>query len=367
MNNNDSPSKIAIFVNSDMISGAEIVLRDYLSKSKLKFALYVSSTKELVGFYQDYVSSVDVVPGKISKHKNKLISRIINTFVLFKQAYHIKKISEKNQYDLFYANSISAGIVLGIAKKIFRMKTPILTHVHDMIRQSSYRFLFKYFCSNSPIIAVSLKCKEEIINYCNIKEDNVSVAYNGIETPSSISYTTHNPYVIGFAGGIIPRKGLFFLVHALSNLKSKKDFILKIAYNVQDDNYWNMIKPFLKDISYKKEKYSRENMHLFYKEIDILVVPSLSDPFPTAVLEAMSFGKVVLGSNIDGIPEMIGENYLFESKNYKAICEILLKITSFDKDDIKKIQYQNYNFVCNNFSISSCSDRKDFLIKAHLN
>jgi glycosyltransferase involved in cell wall biosynthesis len=41
---------------------------------------------------------------------------------------------------------------------------------------------------------------------------------------------------------------------------------------------------------------------------DIFVLPSLWEAFPIALLEAMSMGKAVIGTNVDGTPEMIEHN-----------------------------------------------------------
>ena len=38
---------------------------------------------------------------------------------------------------------------------------------------------------------------------------------------------------------------------------------------------------------------------------DIFVLPSLWEAFPIALLEAMSMGKAVIGTNVDGTPEII--------------------------------------------------------------
>ena len=43
-----------------------------------------------------------------------------------------------------------------------------------------------------------------------------------------------------------------------------------------------------------------------YANIDVSLVPStLSDSFPTTILESMYFKKMVIGTRIGGIPEMI--------------------------------------------------------------
>ncbi|MBW2045840.1 MAG: glycosyltransferase family 4 protein [Deltaproteobacteria bacterium] len=74
----------------------------------------------------------------------------------------------------------------------------------------------------------------------------------------------------------------------------------------------------------------------FYKGADVVVVPSVwYENFPTVVLEAVSFGVPVIGSNIGGIPEQIqdGSNgFLIRPKDSEDLKQ---KIKIFI-DDFKK-------------------------------
>ena len=44
---------------------------------------------------------------------------------------------------------------------------------------------------------------------------------------------------------------------------------------------------------------------IFLSKIDILVVPSIREPFGNVIVEAGFSGKAVIASKIDGIPEII--------------------------------------------------------------
>ena len=64
----------------------------------------------------------------------------------------------------------------------------------------------------------------------------------------------------------------------------------------------------------------------FYVEHDILIVPSLKEPFGRVVIEAMQFAIPVIASNVDGPSEIIkdGEDgILFESGNVEALREAI--------------------------------------------
>jgi glycosyltransferase involved in cell wall biosynthesis len=52
-----------------------------------------------------------------------------------------------------------------------------------------------------------------------------------------------------------------------------------------------------------------ENPYIFFKQIDLLVVPSIREPFGNICIEAGLCKTPVLASNIDGIPEIIKHKF----------------------------------------------------------
>ena len=60
---------------------------------------------------------------------------------------------------------------------------------------------------------------------------------------------------------------------------------------------------------------------------DIFVLPARSDPFPLAVLEAMTLGLPVVGTRVDGIPEQLGDaGLLVESEDVDALAAAILRL-----------------------------------------
>ncbi len=62
------------------------------------------------------------------------------------------------------------------------------------------------------------------------------------------------------------------------------------------------------------------------EKCDALVMPSLWENFPTVCLEAMSAGKLVIGVNSGGIPEIVDSNcgLIAKRKNYKSLASKII-------------------------------------------
>jgi glycosyltransferase involved in cell wall biosynthesis len=88
-----------------------------------------------------------------------------------------------------------------------------------------------------------------------------------------------------------------------------------------------------KDLSHLKfleiiDFVPKAELDIAYKKAHICIIPSLFDNSPNTVYEAMSNGKIVVASDVGGIPEIIGNSengYLFIPGNDRDLCEKLTK------------------------------------------
>jgi glycosyltransferase involved in cell wall biosynthesis len=77
---------------------------------------------------------------------------------------------------------------------------------------------------------------------------------------------------------------------------------------------------------------------LLLNEIDILIVPSLSESFGKVIIEAMSIGVPVVAFNVGGIPEIIEDNktgFLVDVKNVPMMKEKILELLNNENKYIK--------------------------------
>jgi len=149
---------------------------------------------------------------------------------------------------------------------------------------------------------------------------------------SFVRKADNNSVNFGFIGSLYPYKGVELLLKSFRKVK-RANFRLYIAGRGFNDYE-----------IYLKSKYADESVifmgevspEIFLEKVDVVVVPSLGhDTFPRVVLESLSCGIPVIGSNLGGIPEMIidGVNgIIFDPYKIGDLEEKILMFASKIKD-----------------------------------
>jgi glycosyltransferase involved in cell wall biosynthesis len=120
------------------------------------------------------------------------------------------------------------------------------------------------------------------------------------------------PIVIGYAGRLVPEKGIHVLLRALAQVKH--DWHLRILGS-------GPLYASVEKLAHELDIASRiqiapwalsSEMPAFYNSLDVLVVPSLTRPnwkeqFGRVIMEAMACGVPVIGSTSGEIPSVIGD------------------------------------------------------------
>jgi glycosyltransferase involved in cell wall biosynthesis len=111
------------------------------------------------------------------------------------------------------------------------------------------------------------------------------------------------------------------------------------------------------------EEESREAIALHYKAADIVVCPSLYEPFGYVNLEAMAAGRPVIASNVDGIPEIVQHKYtglLFEPGNAAELRDKILLLLE-DENLRLRLGRNAYEFIRGNFDSERAAKELDRL------
>lgn len=326
--------KVVFIISGFAYSGAEIVLDRYIygnTEIDPYFIIMYDNNKVLSRYINLY--GEDKVYSLNLKH-NKNILRFLPLIDIVKVSSRVDKILNKINPKILYMNNTHEMMLCKSVVKNTSIKS--IAHIHDM-RKSIKSPIKRFFMDKS------LKYYNEVITVSEAtKEDwqynNMKVIYNGIDEEyfSSKEKSKIEINKIGFIGKISDRKGFDLLYSVYKDNYKLQNKELLIGYADVEDNLSSKLDE-LKELKNVKTFYkmSYEEIKDFYDSVDLLVVPSKADPLPTVILEAMARGCLVIGSNIDGIPELLGnDELLFNVNDYNSLKCKLFEVMSFDRDRI---------------------------------
>lgn len=128
----------------------------------------------------------------------------------------------------------------------------------------------------------------------------------------SAARTEHNPLTVGYAGRLVREKGIQVLLEALAHVQGQWE--LKILGN--GPLHASLVQ-FARELGIASRVHfspwiASSEMPQFYNSLDILVVPSLTQPnwkeqFGRVIMEAMACGVAVVGSTSGEIPQVLGD------------------------------------------------------------
>ena len=143
---------------------------------------------------------------------------------------------------------------------------------------------------------------------CNVPERKLRVLYNGVVSTGVIGKQDRKSTLslqIAFVGRIEPHKGLSSLLKAMEFLPKDDYFLHVVGDGILKSHYSKQFEK-LENVNFKGR--IGNVVQFLADEIDVLVVPSVSEPLGNVCLEAGLAQVAVVASNIDGIPEIITHN-----------------------------------------------------------
>lgn len=140
-------------------------------------------------------------------------------------------------------------------------------------------------------------------------------------------------HVIGFAGEGRAKKGLAILLLAAQELAARRPLTLFIAGDVRPGEDRDLLKVFQKQHPQLKIVQTgyipQAEMPACYSLMEVVLMPSLHDGLPNALLEAMACGRPVAAARAGGIPDALadGENgRLVEPGDVPGLVEVVTEL-----------------------------------------
>ncbi len=155
-----------------------------------------------------------------------------------------------------------------------------------------------------------------------------------LSTTTTVSASSEETFIIGFAGSFLAEKGIDVLLAAFREVAQAHKQKTALWLCGKGPESERLIREFEKlksegfDVTYFGALPSKV-MPTFYRSLDVLAVPSLTadhwkEQFGRIIIEARAVGTPVIGSDSGEIPHVIGTpELIFEEGNAQAIARVL--------------------------------------------
>ena len=321
--------------NSRVFGGNEEHIRaliKYLDKRKFNVLTAVPENSEF---------------GAVLKNESfKIAHNEIPSKFSFRSLINLIKIIRENNIHIIHTHNRREDLLGAIISLILRI--PHVVTIHDRINMNQKgervnnfnSMLYKFILKHIPkkIIAVSKATKEDIIQEIKISNHKAIHIVNGTDFERlNVSTDTHKSRekLVGIIARVrnreIGKKGhLYFLQACKIILEEYKN----VAFVICGED--KTTREYLESICRKFNIHKHVKFLGYRKDIanvismcEIIVQPSLFEGLPRVLVEAMYLGKPVVGTDVDGIREIIEHGktgLLIPSKDAKSLANAVIQL-----------------------------------------
>lgn len=271
-----------------------------------------------------------------------------------------------------YGGSFFRKGLLAWVSRMFRI--PTIFHIHGSI--------FHEFYDNSRpsikrVIRATLERADAVIALGEIwaarlreiaPNARVEVIPNAIQLQKPVDQALHDALRVVFLGKLCERKGTFSLLDAWAAVKKMSaippsQLILAgdgLVDRAREQAYELAIND---SVEIRGWLDSAETSDLLARS-HILVLPSLNEGQPMAILEAMSRGLCVVATNVGGVPELLGNSagLLIDPGNTRALEEALAFALS-DQSARSRMGAHAYSRAAGKFNVDAIAMQFDQLYR----
>jgi glycosyltransferase involved in cell wall biosynthesis len=270
-------------------------------------------------------------------HAGDLIGKIRMLFCLFFFVRKLRKMLVSLQPDILHANGIKAQLLCSLSKP---RGTQLVWHIHDYtsLRGTSSNLLAKQASKCDLAICNSKSVEADFNEVCPTVL--TSIVYNAFHVGDVAPEPPNRLVCISLVGTYAKWKGHQLFLDAISGRQDefrKRGLVFRVIGGpVYLTSGSQVSLDELESISSREGIDDLVEFHDFatdldvvYAKVDILVNASIQpEPFGRTLIEAMSYGKVVIAPDTGGPLEIIEDGvtgFHFQSGNAESLAETILR------------------------------------------
>ncbi|WMN06313.1 glycosyltransferase family 4 protein [Marivirga arenosa] len=295
-----------------------------------------------------YASGVEV-----EEHYNENIDLSIHEAL---EDFSQKVISKSRNldFDVIYAHDWTA--IPSSIKLHELFKKPFVLHVHaldyDRSGKKTNSWLFDLEKEGMQkadlVIAVSHYHKNVMVEEYGIAESKIKVIHHGLAPMNVSNYQTpFNEHIILFSGRLCVQKGADTFLKIAKVLAEKEEnirFIISGQGELMEELIAKANESNLLDKIHFTGHIPQEDLFSVMQSSDVMVMPSISEPFGLAALEATSLKVPIVTSTNCGVNEVLEYVQTAEENDIEAFVIAIRNVINH-KNKFKKVAEKNAELV----------------------
>lgn len=169
-------------------------------------------------------------------------------------------------------------------------------------------------------------------------------------------------YVVGFAGRIVPEKGLLLLLECLKKLPDNFVVLLADRRNGSDPDYYKKVHGYINDSNLTErviwvDDLNNKDIKYLYNISDVMVMPTTSkynnflELFGSIIAESMLCKTLIIGSDNGSIPEIIGRpDFIFKQDDGEDMRRVINRVYHLSLEEKMVILEDNYRRALRDYS-----------------
>ncbi len=308
--------------------------------------------------------------GIIPNMKNSFLAKMQMPLLMITEFFAASGIIKKEKISLIHAHWIlPQGLVGVFLKKLFKVPLLVTIHGSDLfpLKNMVFKNLQKFVVENADFITVNTEAtKNELLGRfpeCKPKIKIIPMGVNSdffkkLKIKKPIKYSKNK--LLLFVGRLSDQKGLQYLIDAMPGIvkeeaSAKLLIIGEGPYKAELEKQINKSK--VNDYIEFLGSLPSSEIVKYHNYADVFILPSLANKTGTealglALMEAMSSGCAVIGTDIGGIPSLIKNSHngiLVPQKDSKELAKAVIMLLR-NRKKAETIGKNASNFIRRNYS-----------------
>lgn len=293
---------------------------------------------------------------------------------MVKTALKIRKICKEENIRIIQSHMLKESFICRITKlispsivHIFRIHTYIDCSHISRLKKNIYHFAswITGFAVNE-YVSINQYNVNELLKRTHVSKKKIQVVHNAVRI-KEIAQTDYNINEIAMIANFVDFKGHDVLVRGMAEMRKRGYHLVAHLFGTvpgagtEKENIARLeiIKRDIEEYDLKDSViihgYSRDIVKDTEK-CGILVLPSDSEGTPNVVLEGMMMRKLIVASDVGGVPEFIIEGktgFLHKPKSPKAFADALEKAYHLSNEEKQKVLDNAVGIVKREYSIEN--------------